>query len=268
MRMRLQVFSDIHLECEGFVPEVQGEVVILAGDIHTGTRGIEWAAKTFSGLATVIYVAGNHEFYGQSFPDFYGQLRKAAMAYPEVYFLEQDRLDLGGVRFLGTTLWTDFAVYGDEDRVMEVARVMINDYIAIDSSGQRDLQPDDVLAWHRQSRQWLEKELREARNEEMPVVVITHHGPAPESIPACFQGDRLTGAFCSDLRELMHQYAPQVWVHGHTHDPFDYQIGQTRVVCHPIGYPEERRECRVQAAGAVLGIESSNRSGAFITTTP
>lgn len=240
--MHVQILSDIHLEFESWHCENAADVIILAGDIGAGTQGIEWAAETFSPDTQVIYVAGNHEFYGHSLPDLYNTLREAASRHTHVNFLERESLDFKGIRFLGCTLWTDFAIHGDADASMDAARTLMNDYNYIDWNGQRMLEPEDVCSLHQESRVWLTEELARAAGEGLPVVVITHHCPAPQSIPARFLRHPLNGAFASDLTKLIQAHPPRLWVHGHTHDNFDYTIGTTRVVCNPIGYPEERTE--------------------------
>src|SRR5881227_2858047 len=113
--MRLHVLSDLHLERGiGDVPVAEADVVVLAGDISTGTRGVEWA-RSWAADRPLIYVAGNHEFYGHSMPRLIEQLRSAA-AGSSVHVLEDEQLILDGVRFLGCTLWSDFDFDGPERR--------------------------------------------------------------------------------------------------------------------------------------------------------
>ena len=75
--MKIQLLSDLHNEFlrsgkqhadkkwQGFIPDSDADIIILAGDIDTGTQGLEWAIAESERLAKdIIYVAGNHEFYG------------------------------------------------------------------------------------------------------------------------------------------------------------------------------------------------------------
>ncbi len=257
--MQILALSDIHLEFEPWQCDALADVIILAGDIHEGVQGIEWAARTFPPSSRVLYVAGNHEFYGASLPDLYEELRSAAAAHDHVTFLECEYIDLLGYRFLGCTLWTDFAILGDPESGMDTARVMMNDYNMIDFGGVRMLEPEDVQALHHRSRQWLQEELARARSEQVPAIVITHHCPASQSVPERFRGHPLNGAFASDLAGLITQGTPQLWVHGHTHDRFDYRLGSTRIFCNPVGYPEERREDA--AAAGLIRLEPAPRPG-------
>jgi hypothetical protein len=120
--MRLRVFSDLHLEFERFdPPAVDADVVVLAGDIGTRTHGLTWALQTFD--VPVVYVPGNHEFYGGATPHLVHKL-KAMAAGTHVHVLDEDAVVIGGVRFLGATMWTDFQLFGREhrDEHGEVAR--------------------------------------------------------------------------------------------------------------------------------------------------
>jgi Icc-related predicted phosphoesterase len=106
--MKIQILSDIHNEFEIYEPKTcDADVVILAGDIHTKNRGIEWAQSSFS--VPVIYVLGNHEAYGKTLPKYINEIRSLTEQ-TNVTVLEKDVVTIGGVNFLGCTLWTDFEV--------------------------------------------------------------------------------------------------------------------------------------------------------------
>jgi len=127
--VRLQIYSDLHLERGAVAPEVgDADVIVLAGDIHTGTRGIDWA-KTLD--KPVIYVAGNHEFWGEDYGDHLEALRQAA-AGSAVHFLENEAVIVQGVRFLGCTLWTDYA--NGHDAMVDFGHWM-NDHQEIRAAG-------------------------------------------------------------------------------------------------------------------------------------
>jgi Icc-related predicted phosphoesterase len=97
--------------------------------------------------------------------------------------------------------------------------------------------PEHALKRHKRELAWLESKL--AESFEGQTVVVTHHGPSPRSVPDRFEDDPLTPAFSSNLQPIIEKYQPAAWIHGHTHDSFDYTIGKTRVVCNPAGYPHE-----------------------------
>ena len=127
--MRVHLLSDLHLEQDSFSPPaVDADLVVLAGDVARGTRGVDWARRLARGRP-VAYVAGNHEFYGHTLPALISELRQAAAASP-VRLLENDELVVDGVRLLGCTLWSDFDFGGPEHRAdsMELCARLVNDY--------------------------------------------------------------------------------------------------------------------------------------------
>jgi hypothetical protein len=160
--MRLHVLSDLHLERGiGNVPVTDADVVVLAGDIARGPRGVQWA-REWAGKRPVIYVAGNHEYYGYSIPEALGELRDGATG-SSVHVLEHDEVIIGGVRFLGCTLWSDFDFDGPEQRTlaMRVCARAVSDYHVIRSSnGDGAVRPEDTRALHLASRAWLSERPR------------------------------------------------------------------------------------------------------------
>lgn len=237
--MRIHVLSDLHLEqAASGPPGVDADVTILAGDIAGGTRGVEWA-RTWAGGRPVIYVAGNHEFYGRSLPGLIGELREAA-AGSSVRVLENDELILDGVRFLGCTLWSDFDFDGPERRAqaMKVCERAVNDYEHITFGPQaRTLTARDTRMLHLSSRRWLATRL--AHGHAGPTVIVTHHAPLIRTRPPQPILRLLAGAFASDVTELMGADRVGLWIFGHTHRAADLELGGTRIVSNPRGYPHE-----------------------------
>ena len=112
--MKLHILSDLHLELTPFEPPATAaDVVVLAGDIDVGWRGLDWAATAFAGKP-VLYVAGNHEYYRRGIAEVDSALKAEAATSANVQVLQGDEIVLGDIRFLGTTLWTDFALHGAE----------------------------------------------------------------------------------------------------------------------------------------------------------
>jgi predicted phosphodiesterase len=238
--MRLHILSDLHLEFEPFTPPAVGaDAVILAGDISTGYNGLKWALKSFSNRP-VVYVLGNHEFYGQKLQKLIEELRKMARG-TNVHLLENETLKLGDVVFLGTTLWTDFALNGNPVVSEIVAQTGMNDYKRIRTlPGYSRLQPSDTRRLHMESRRWLEAQLLGLKGGK--AVVVTHHAPSRQSIPPAFEGDTFNPAFASDLGPFIIGSEVRLWVHGHLHSGCDYTLGKTRVLANPRGYPTESRQ--------------------------
>jgi len=237
--VRIRILSDLHLEHAPFEPDpVPADVVVLAGDTAPGTAGIAWARAHFPGTA-VLYVAGNHEFYGHDFPGLIDRLRAAA-AGSDLYVLERDQVTIGDVRFLGCTLWSDFEFAGAEhrERSMRICARVVNDYRQIRVSEEdRPLRPADTRANHLESRAWLATCLAEPH--EGPTVVITHHAPLIRERPEDPTLAAIGGAFASDLSTLMDSAAVDLWIFGHIHRTIDVDAGGVRVLSNQRGYPHE-----------------------------
>ena len=232
--MRIRVLSDLHLEATPFdPPPAQADVVILAGDIDNGAAGIDWAQATFAG--PVVYVAGNHEPYDGEFHATQAALRATAEG-TNVRLLDCGETVIGGVRFLGCTLWTDFGLNGEAGRKLALGKyaAWLVDYRAI-RWGDRRFTADDSIALHRAHRAWLAQRL--TIPYPGPTVVVTHHPPHPGSITPKFATHPLNPAFVSNLEDLMGR--ARLWIHGHTHQAMDYTVRGTRVLCNARGYRGE-----------------------------
>lgn len=241
--MKIQLVSDLHLEflARSFpderliLPAYEADILVLAGDIANGTRAID----LFRGWPVpVLYVAGNHEFYNNAFEQVRADLRRAA-AGTAIHFLDNDVVDMGGVRFLGCTLWTDYRPsYGkSQQELMANAEASLNDHYLIRTQEGR-FSAANALNEHEQSRRWLEHELTKAYDGK--TVVITHHAPHPLSIHPRYADDPTTAAFVSDLSGLLPK--ADMWLHGHVHDSFDYLAQGCRVVANPRGYALNRHK--------------------------
>jgi predicted phosphodiesterase len=237
---KLHVLSDLHTEFKPFtLPAVDSDVLVLAGDIGVGIEGVK-AARAWSEAQPVVYVLGNHEYYKQRWPEHVQRMREAASG-SRVYVLDDEVVVIQGIRFLGSTLWTDFRLHGDSAEAQSrlVARRNMHDYDTICHTEDRWLDPLDTQAAHEQSVRWLREQLVQPFNG--PTVVVTHHLPSQRSIDPRFQrggNDVLNPAFASNLDHLIRPPA-KLWVHGHTHVAKDYELNGTRVVCNPRGYPDE-----------------------------
>ena len=234
--VRILVLSDLHLEF-GDVDVAGGaaDVVVLAGDIHVGVKGLQWAQRTFPDVP-VVYVLGNHEYYGEVFHRLALELASLARG-TNVHVLERAGVVIDGVHFLGCTLWTDFALFGAPERGRTLAADSMTDYQVIKAMPEeRPLRPEDTLAAHVRSKKWLARELHRSRG---PTVVVSHHAPSLRSLPPPDREVELACAYASPLDEFVAESGARLWVHGHIHDSRDYVIGATRVVANPRGYPPQ-----------------------------
>jgi Icc-related predicted phosphoesterase len=236
--MRLHILSDLHLEFASFTPSaVDADVVILAGDVHVGHAGLKWIRETYRDKP-VLYVLGNHDFYGQTIPTLTRQLEEIA-AKTNVHVLENNSVRIGEVLFLGATLWTDFLLNGTQYLSEITAQVGMVDYERIRTAPKEQLlTPSNTRRLHEASLRWLGEQVASHRGEK--VVVITHHAPSAKSISERYQGDALNPAFASALDDFVAQCGAKLWIHGHIHWCSDYLIGNTRVLANPRGYPHEQ----------------------------
>ncbi len=239
--MKIRVLTDLHLEFAGWrPPPCDEDVVVLAGDVAEGRAGIPWAREYFRDRP-IIYIPGNHEYYGRDLDEMRHGLRQSGRAH-DVQVLDGDEVIVSGVRFLGATLWTDFELDGSDSKTVEAAmrccQEGMTDFKVIRRWGGA-LRPEDTREIHQAQRDWLRRALSGCTplGEDFSgaTVVVTHHAPSPRSIAPRFVGDTPNPAFASDVTDLM---GPQValWIHGHMHNSSDYVERGTRVVCNPRGY--------------------------------
>jgi len=239
--MRLQILSDLHLETESYRPEPApgAELLVLAGDVDSTWAGME----LFRGWPVpVVFVAGNHEFDGRDMNATWPLLRERC---EDLGFtmLERQSLVLAGadgrrIRFVATTRWCDFNLFGDAQRervlkaagyFMKVQRSTI-DGLPFDAAAVRI----EALA----CRAWLEAELAKPAGDWDATVVITHFGPSFRSADPRYGAQPGTASFCNADDDLIP--LADLWIHGHLHCRHDYQVResgrQTRVVCNARGH--------------------------------
>lgn len=193
---------------------------------------MRWIAEHGFNQKPVIYVPGNHEYYGFDFDAERAAGRAAAAQFPNIHILDRDAVAIDGVVFLGATLWTDYRLYGERgaDAAMMRAERAMNDHRVI-RRRDRLWEASDAVAEYEQSATWLNTQLDAHEGE---CVVATHTAPSLRSIAAQYQADLLSAAFASNLDHVVER--ARLWVHGHTHASRDYQLGECHVVSNPRGY--------------------------------
>lgn len=249
-KLRIALYSDLHLEMmmhpkgrpTWAPPALAVDVVILAGDIDSHTHGIDWAGKAFCQTPeppAIIYIPGNHEYYGKHHQALTADMRKVAKR-AGVHFLENDTIEIAGVRFLGTALWSDFMLYGtDEEMICSIhtAKHEISDFSAIFRADGKFIEPQDAIKLHLEARDFLGREL--AKPFEGKTVVVTHFSPHRGCVAAQFEGGPLTPYFTVDMSPLMRQHKIELWAFGHTHHNVDFIESGCRVVSNQRGYPRD-----------------------------
>lgn len=218
--MKAWILSDLHCD-HGTVPPpipADADIALIAGDVMND----EWLIEVAQQLP-VVFVAGNHEFYKRDVLGRLDELR-TMQTLANFSFLENSSR-LGGM-IAGATLWTD---YNNDPLAAETARRGMNDHKYI-AWRKGPFLPSHATKMHRESIDYL-------RNSGADVI-MTHHAPHRNSVHPRYAGQLLNYAYFSDVLETF-DTPPRLWIHGHTHNSFDYMVGETRVICNPHGYPGE-----------------------------
>lgn len=225
--MRINYFSDVHLEFgEQSLPETDADIVVAAGDIGIFKQGVEWLKSIDK---PIIYVAGNHEFYGYEYQQVISMLRNEC-AGTQIRFLEKDQFIYQGVRFLGCTLWAD--IFAEGEKKAEALGKTLNDFRKVRFGGE-GFNQQHFAALHQEAKMWLQSQL--AQPYDGQTVVVTHHAPTEWSwIETPNSLKKL--AYCNDLKPLFHEYEIAAWFHGHVHNMGDYRIADARILSNTRGY--------------------------------
>lgn len=234
--MRIRVLSDLHVDFGTVtLPRVEADVTVLAGDICPGKSALTWIRSNFP-EQPIIYVLGNHEFYGNATPKLIDDFRRMTED-TDIHVLENSQLNINGVRFLGCTLWTDFSLFGDPAVAGREAASIMNDYRRIRVSPQfRRLTGIDTARLHARSTRWLRSQLDSMAQQ--PTIIVTHHAPSSRSLDPAESEELISAAYASNLDDLVRASHAKIWIHGHIHCPISYWIGGTRIVSNPRGYPD------------------------------
>jgi Icc-related predicted phosphoesterase len=261
--MKIAVCSDLHLEFGDLdlQNDEAADVLILSGDIfiasellysddktaalvpaieHVAERGkryYNFIKQCCDRFSEVVMVSGNHEHYHGDFATTHDTIRKTFADLENFNYLDKDFLIIKGVIFYGGTLWTDM---NKEDPVtMYEIRNKMNDYVQIKYTSSHtggSFYPQDTVEDHYAFRRGLDEVLENYPMHE--VVVVGHHAPSTASTHPRYTDENIINyAYSTNLNNfILDRRQIKLWTHGHTHEPFDYMIGTTRVVCNPRGY--------------------------------
>lgn len=224
--MKLSVYSDLHLEFGGWEYEHDGEdVAIFAGDIHVGTKGAYWLAYIAKQYPDTdfIYIAGNHEYYRHDLFDLDDKIDAVLKDIPNVHYLDNEVVEIKGQAFFGGTCWTDLP----EKSAPFVIQSM-NDFRLI-----KNMNYDNWIIEHEK----FISELNKVKQKYDQLIVVSHHAPTYASVADIYRegySALLNDAYYTNLEEYMGNIS--LWVHGHTHHSFDYELDGTKVLCNPRGY--------------------------------
>jgi|TARA_R100001039_G_scaffold39169_1_gene44483 predicted phosphodiesterase len=239
--VKFQLYSDIHIETRGYfsIPKLDSDLIILAGDIDVGLEGLIWAEElTRLHKKPVIYIAGNHEYYHHDYIALTQQMRDFAANYDYLIFMEKDEVIIDGVRFLGTTLWTNyFHELGEDQRDKNI--FILDDALydhRVIKYGNEIFSARKAYEEHIISIQWLKERLMTPFDGK--TVVISHHGPSIKCNHIEFGMNLYSPGFVSNLDEFV--ILADVWCYGHTHSNLDIHVGKCRLVSNQAGYKNEK----------------------------
>jgi len=245
--MKIRLLSDLHTEFRlpyktHPMSEYLGEdVLVLAGDIASGSTNTVNVIRHFKdlGFPHIVYVPGNHEYYGTDFDDFNHKMMQKCAQLDGVHFLNPGSVEIDGVLFVGATLWTNF---GDNPFSQSAAKRGINDFRVI-RAGQHNFTPQMAVDWHLKDKQFIKMMIEQFRQQGKKIVVVTHFMPSYECVqPKWKQNpgtDTLNWYFSAQCDDLLQMEGIKYWINGHTHDAYDMELHGTRIVCNPLGYPNE-----------------------------
>lgn len=233
--MRIKLISDLHLEHGGSVhkymsPNEPADVLVVAGDLCVGPANVYRALKQLQRYHEhIIYVPGNHEYYGFSLKEFNTQLRILLANEPNIHFLYNEYVTIGGHNFIGTPLWTNFRY---NPMAMLAARVMIADFKYI-----KEFTPDQSAIEFYNSLKFIKYCTATLPGTN---VIVTHFMPAIECIAPQYKNEELLNKyFCNDLTNFISNLPPTLWFFGHTHSLTNTKINNTVLLANPKGYPDE-----------------------------
>ena len=250
--MKIQIFSDIHREFGVIdnlydkIVNTDADVIVSAGDYSSYGRIVDdlLQLQKDSGK-TIIHVNGNHEYYHSSRKEVDNKLKTINQLNDKIHVLIDDDVIIGNIAFIGSTGWWD----GSNGDIGLAAKNGLNDFRLI--SDLTDKSNRDGIVWGENSAKYLSNKMKFFRKNfpDTKLCVVTHHYPHPRSLSRKYTGSPLNVCFGNRWEWMIEKYQPEMWIHGHTHDGFNYTVSEydptkeykdlkkTQVICNPQGYP-------------------------------
>ncbi len=233
--MFVRLLSDLHQEFGSYkvqpLPEDSETVLVLAGDIDIGVDSCHFVMEQSENFAHVIYLLGNHEFYNNDLDTLANDVADELADFPKVSFLDNSSVVIEGVRFIGSTLWSDM----DNENPESMFRIeqSLNDYSLIKNRGDK-IWATTTIDLFKKNMAYLDQTLSDPHDG--PTVVVTHHGPSFKSIHPIYRNSMVNGAFASNCERLMYDHDIAYWLHGHTHQTSSFEVNGCKVRMNPFGY--------------------------------
>ena len=249
----IRVCSDLHLEqfrgrdiatleidCLPKDDRDVESILVLAGDISSDPdQLVQFIKQVETRFRHAVYVPGNHEFYRHDITTWVGRTKELFEKYTErtSYALDDVQIrQVDGIRFIFGTGWADGGMTAYDQ---ELVGRSLNDFYLISRNGSAFTVPA-MIQLNRKMRQDIESALKNSPEDAFNVVV-THHMPSYRLCHPRF-GHTIDGGFAFNGDAILSSdHAPDIWIHGHTHDTYDRKLFNSRIVCHPRGYAGEFR---------------------------
>lgn len=240
MKKKIGIISDLHLEGSNMSLHNPGwDYLCIAGDLSVEH---ELISHFFSYVAPIdipiIYILGNHEYEGRRLDSNVSKLKEMLKPFENVHLLDNESIVIDGIKFIGSTLWSNFELNGinEKKKSMDFAKYNVVDFSSIFMKNEQDkyvvLTPEKMVKMNEESCQFIEYELRKVPFDG-PKIVLTHFAPHPKSIaPRYMVHDN--SYWVSNLENLMG--FSDYWFHGHTHSSFSYEVEGTKIICNPRGF--------------------------------
>lgn len=240
MDKKIILMSDLHLDFSNVsVIDFDYDILVLAGDIATDFFLFEDFISKLNKNKKVVFVPGNHEYENKLFDEVVPRLKKIQLKYPYLNVLQNEFCVIDNYKFIGTTLWTNFEGGGIENKnkVKDWARKNVVDFKSIyKKDNMKELgvfrfTPEEMEEEFKKSIMFIESELYKKDNYKK--IIVTHFAPHINSISEEYKKNINSFYWVNNLKDFM-GYS-DFWLHGHTHNSFDYNINGTRVLCNPRG---------------------------------
>lgn len=237
--MKIAYGSDFHFEfiysrevplvIDRWEIEEDTDLMIIAGDLHVGAKNVLGTLEFIYNIHNIpiLYVPGNHEYYGSSFQRENRRFHRADIE--GVTILESKHIEIDKINFFGCAGNID----GSFEHIYKSKHGILNDFHQIS-----DFDDHDILG--KREYAFMHEAMWQSENTK---IAITHSMPSPLCInPKYATGNILNPCFANDWGDIIYTHNPEFWVCGHTHDAFIMNIDETQVVCNPLGYPHEKNK--------------------------
>lgn len=198
------------------------DIAVVAGDLSVTVNNLlqDNIKQLCDKFPEVVFVSGNHSYYHSTLKRVDGILGDIESKTSNFTWLNDSRVVVDGVPFIGGTLWFPRSPTANANEHL------LNDFNCI-------LDVYDVYDRHEATVDFFEQNMQEDD------IVVTHHMPTYRSVAPKYKASKINCYFTCDLDDMIKNKKPKAWLHAHSHSSCDYLYHSTRIVCNPFGYPGE-----------------------------